>query len=66
MKIEGLETDIRGTIYEQVKRYMPYVEIPSIDFVDLPDQPNAILVVIKYIVPSVSLKDELDINISLD
>ena len=66
MKIEGLETDIRGNIYEQVKRYMPYVEIPSIDFVDLPDQPNAILVVIKYIVPSVSLKDELDINISLD
>ena len=66
MKHEGLEIDIRGSIYDQVKKYMPYIEIPSIDFVDLKDQPNALLVVVKYIVPSLSLKDEIDINISLD
>ena len=66
MKVQGLETDIRGIIYQQVQKYMPYVEIPSIEFADIPENPHALVVVIKYIVPSLSLKDEIDINISLD
>ncbi len=66
MKVEGLETDIRGGIYKQVKKYMPYVEIPSIEFNDIPSNPHVLLVVVKYVVPSMSLKDEIAINISLD
>jgi phage baseplate assembly protein W len=66
MKVQGLETDIRGIIYQQVKKYMPYVEIPSIEFADIPENPHALIVVIHYIVPSLSLKDVIDINISLD
>ena len=66
MKVQGLETDIRGIIYQQVNKYMPYVEIPSIEFADIPENPHALVVVIHYIVPSLSLKDVIDINISLD
>tara|TARA_Y100000296_G_C5163452_1_gene253215 strand:- start:911 stop:1288 length:378 start_codon:yes stop_codon:yes gene_type:complete len=66
MKQEGIEVDIRGEIYRQVKLYMPYVEIPSVDFADFTDDSHSILVIIKYIVPSLSLKDVLNINISLD
>ncbi len=66
MKVQGLETDIRGIIYQQVQKYMPYLEIPSIEFADIPENPHALIVVVKYIVPSLSLKDEIDINISLD
>ncbi len=66
MKVQGLETDIRGIIYQQVNKYMPYVEIPSIEFADVPENPHALVVVIHYIVPSLSLKDVIDINISLD
>ena len=66
MRSGGLEPDIRGAINQQVKQYMPYVMIPSVEFEDLPHQPNAVLVVVKYVVPSLSLKDEIDINLSLD
>ena len=66
MKSEGVDVDIRGAIYQQVKLYMPYVQIPSIDFHNLKDDSHSILVVVKYIVPSLSLKDVLNINISLD
>ena len=66
MKEEGLETDVRGVIYQQVKQYMPYVQIPSIDFVDVPENPNLLVVIINYVVPSLSLKDRIDINLSLD
>tara|TARA_R110000824_G_scaffold91526_1_gene222733 strand:+ start:845 stop:1222 length:378 start_codon:yes stop_codon:yes gene_type:complete len=66
VRAQGLEIDIRGIIYQQVTKYMPYVEIPSIEFADIPENPHALVVVIKYVVPSLSLKDEIDINISLD
>ena len=66
MKHEGIERDIRGAIYQQVKQYMPYIQIPSIDFEDVPENPHLLIVVINYIVPSLSLKDRIDINLSLD
>ena len=45
MKVQGLETDIRGIIYQQVQKYMPYVEIPSIEFADIPQNPHALVAV---------------------
>jgi len=66
MKSEGIETDIRGLIYQQVKQYMPYVEIPSVDFRDIPEDPHLLVVIINYVVPALSLKDRIDINISID
>ena len=66
MKVEGLETDIRGIIYQQVNQYMPYIQIPSIEFNDVPENPHVLIVVINYVVPSLSLKDRIDINLSLD
>tara|TARA_R100001082_G_C4343942_1_gene151426 strand:- start:471 stop:848 length:378 start_codon:yes stop_codon:yes gene_type:complete len=62
---EAVRMEIMQRITEQVKKYLPFVQISEINFTDsegLETDRNALGVVIKYVIPSLSERDVLRIQ----
>ena len=57
-----LQEDIKTRINEQVSRYMPFVEIVSVDI--LSGMANSMNVSITYFIPSLNIDEALEISVS--
>ena len=56
--------DIRSEIHDQVDRWMPFVEIENITFVELDLDSSAMQ--IRYFVPSLNSSNVLELNLNYD
>ena len=68
--LPSLFGEIRRDIAQQVSKYMPFVQIQSIDFltsdVDLSLSDTAVRIVIKYRLPTFNTNDVLDFEVNSD
>jgi phage baseplate assembly protein W len=56
-------SSIRGKIIQQVKSYLPYIQLDEINMSEPgSNNENILFLNIKYSVPSLNIKDELNIN----
>ena len=65
LEIESTRTRLRERIFEQVNKYMPFVEITGISFspTEGPEYgPNSLGVTIRYAIPSLGESDILEIQ----
>ena len=54
--------EIQSQIVLQVKRYMPFINIESVDVFEDPNNLNKLVVQIKFLVPSLNIRDLLTLG----
>jgi len=55
---------IRTKIAEQLKKYMPFITIASVDFTSDDDGPNIMYIKFRYLIAPLNQTDVLDLKIS--
>lgn len=55
---------LSGIIQKQVKKYMDFLKIDNIQITDIENSDISIYIKIEYSIPSINLKDQLDIALS--
>jgi len=51
----------KGKIKEQVKKYLPFIELEEVTFFEKDIDENRISVIIKYAIPSLNIEDVLEV-----
>jgi phage baseplate assembly protein W len=64
-RIQGTLTSIRNRIGSQVRKYMPFVSITSIDFSTAEENENYLGITINYVISAIRTSDTLRIDFNL-
>ncbi len=59
---QAFYSSITVKIMEQTRLYMPYIVVEDIDYAEIPEQPEAINLIIQYTIPILNELDELNIT----